>query len=408
MKKIHWKSDLVRTDFLMCGVIVFLFGYLCIDVPKVHNNIFFGLVLFPLFFCAKKRHFIDLHSSFLVNAFFVFLFYSVCTVFWSEFYSEALLWRYFKRLLYIYGLFLAIYIIVTSRPNFPGLLTIFSAFVLSVFAAGCVYLFFFGSQDSVASRPFGVRMWGLGGLSHPSFFAGIFVAYVAGFLVYCKGSKKYTVLDIAANKIHLLYLLFILILGLLVVMLTASRSAFVAVFAMIIFYIMVEKKLNWVLYISCLSVAGTAFIYLTILWDVSPSIFFGRSSYRYDIWMIFFDKWEQCGYMFGCGMNGWKTEIVQAHGLFFMHAHSIYIGQLHTGGAVQFFAYVWLLMLFVYKGISSTDAKPWAIILVAGAATTLFDGSKLLITPSPLWLLLFVPMSIIAALSINEHRKTSE
>ena len=98
MKKIHWKSDLVRTDFLMCGVIVFLFGYLCIDVPKVHNNIFFGLVLFPLFFCAKKRHFIDLHSSFLVNAFFVFLFYSVCTVFWSEFYSEALLWRYFKRM----------------------------------------------------------------------------------------------------------------------------------------------------------------------------------------------------------------------------------------------------------------------------------------------------------------------
>ena len=74
---------------------------------------------------------------------------------------------------------------------------------------------------------------------------------------------------------------------------------------------------------------------------------------------------------------------------------------------MQFFACVWLLMLFVYKGISSTDAKPWAIILVAGAATTLFDGSKLLITPSPLWLLLIVPMSIIAALSINEHRKTS-
>ena len=141
MKKILWKSGLVGSDFLMCGVILFLLGYLCIDVPKLHNNIFYGLVLFPLLFCAKKRHFIKLHGSLLVNVFFVFLFYSVCTVFWSEFYSEELLWRYFKRLLYIYGLFLAIYIIVISRPNFPSLFTISSVFILAVCAAGCVYLF---------------------------------------------------------------------------------------------------------------------------------------------------------------------------------------------------------------------------------------------------------------------------
>jgi|TARA_B110000879_G_scaffold188775_1_gene251729 hypothetical protein len=402
VKKILWKSGLVGSDFLMCGVILFLLGYLCIDVPKLHNNIFYGLVLFPLLFCAKKRHFIKLHGSLLVNAFFVFLFYSVCTVFWSEFYSEELLWRYFKRLLYIYGLFLAIYIIVISRPNFPSLFTISSVFILAVCAAGCVYLFFDGKNLIDA------RMWGPGGLSHPSFFAGVFVAYIGGFLVHCRDSKKYIILGIAANKIHLLYLLFIVALGLLVVMLTASRSAFVAVFAMIIFYILVEKKLNWVLYISCFTIVGSAFIYLTILWDVPKSLFFERKYYRYDIWMTFFDKWEQCGYLFGCGMNGWKTEIVQAHGSLFMHAHSIYVGQLHTGGLVQLFAYVWLLLFFVYKGISSRGAKPWAVILVAGAAITLFDGSKLLTTPSPLWLLLFIPMSIIAALSIDEHRKTSE
>ena len=82
-------------------------------------------------------------------------------------------------------------------------------------------------------------------------------------------------------------------------------------------------------------------------------------------------------------MSGWKTTIVQAGGSIHMHAHSIYVSQLHTGGIVQLFIYITLLLCFLYEGFIDKESKPWAIILVAGMTMTLFDGNKILTTPSP-------------------------
>jgi hypothetical protein len=64
-----------------------------ISVSKIHNAIFYSLVLFPLLFCAEKKHFVALHKSKLMNGLLLFLLYSTCTVFWSEFSSLELLFQ---------------------------------------------------------------------------------------------------------------------------------------------------------------------------------------------------------------------------------------------------------------------------------------------------------------------------
>jgi hypothetical protein len=89
-----------------------------------------------------------------------------------------------------------------------------------------------------------------------------------------------------------------------------------------------------------------------------------------------------------------------------MHAHSIYIGQLHTGGIVQLLSYIFLLLCFLYEGTLHKESKPWALILVAGMTMTLFDGSKILTTPSPLWITLLIPMSMIAAISARSLKSS--
>ena len=140
--------------FLTCGMVVFLLCYMLISVSKIHNAIFYSLVLFPLLFCAEKKHFVALHKSKLMNGLLLFLIYSTCTVFWSEFFSLELLFRTFKRALYIYGLFLAFHIIIDTFSSFPGRLLQFASLLLSVFSCVCIYLFLTGAGPD----PF--RMWG--------------------------------------------------------------------------------------------------------------------------------------------------------------------------------------------------------------------------------------------------------
>lgn len=386
------KRDVLITA---CGILVFFLGYLFFSSTKLHNSIFYALVLFPLLFSAQKKHFLDLHSSYLINGLLVFLFYSVCTTFWSDYYSIDLLFRTFKRFMYIYGLFLAFYIVIESYSNFPNFLLKFWTGLLSIFATISVVLFLAELHPHYSEDP--NRMWGLGALFHPSFFATILLAYVSGLFVYAIDMKKIN----KTNNLYIFMSFYAVIQSLFVIYLADSRSAIVSIASMLVFYGSIEGKWKWIISIFVIGVT-----ILCLVWQFSPEDLFGRPSYRFDIWSTFIDKWQKCSYLFGCGMNGWKTTIVQtATGGTHMHAHSVYIGQLHTGGIIQLFGYCAVLLCFIYEATLHKRSRPWAIVLIAGITMTLFDGSKILTTPSPLWLTLLIPMSVIAAISITNTKK---
>ena len=378
---------------LTCGMITFLSCYMLISVSKIHNTIFYSLVLFPLLFCAERKHFIALHKSKLMNGFLLFLFYSTCTTFWSEFFSLELLFRTFKRVLYIYGLFLALYIIIENFSSFPGRLLQFSSLLLSIFSCICIFLFLTESGPHFLHDP--IRMWGLGALYHPSFYSVIFLAMTMGL------AARYYIEDNHFQPFkgkHFISLIMI-ILAIIVAILCDSRSAVVSFLTMVVFYALIERKFYWI---------SIAFISVTLgfsfIWYINSNIFIGRTAYRFDIWSVFLDKWKECGYFFGCGMSGWKTTIIQAGETIHMHAHSIYISQLHTGGIIQLLGYMSILLCFLYEATLDKESRPWAIILVAGMTMTLFDGNKILTTPSPLWITLLIPMSIILSISVKNSK----
>ncbi len=380
-----------RSDVLVFGLIVFFLGFMCIDDAKLHNNIYYVLVLGPLLFCAQARHFSELHQSPLANTFFIFLVYSVCTTFWSDFYSTELLVKYSKRAGYIYGLCLVTHIIVSDKPEFSRLLIKYLALAFSVFACICLYIFYSdtyieGNLDSTG------RLWGVNLLEHPTFFPTVLIAYIAARLLDKSDFSQ---------KSDWLSLSFMVSLSILVVVLSDSRSACMALIALITSYALIEKKFFWIIWI-----AVTVITVFLLLWYTKSAIFFGRSGFqRLDIWMIFYERWSECSFFFGCGMNGWKTQITNIGGEVYMHAHSSYIGQLHTGGTVQLVSYMALLSFFTYQGALIRATRPWTLVLVAGATVSLFEFSKILVTPSPLWLLILIPMAMIITLSINEHRK---
>jgi len=382
---------------LMCGLIIFLISYFFVTTPKIHNTIFYALTLLPLLCAVEKKHLIYLHRSWLINGLVLFLLYSFSTTFWSDFYSKELLFRTFKRVLYIYGLFLACYVVIDAFPSFPARLLQAGSLSLSIFACICIFLFLMETHPHFIHDP--IRMWGLGALYHPSFFSGILLCYVVGLFVHLK-EHNFVSLAPIVKSIYLVGLFFMMSLVLSVLVLADSRSAAVCLVVIAAFYGIFERSLIWTIAaVLCIIFSFTIILY------IDPNIFLSRSTYRLEIWSVFINKWQECSYLFGCGMSGWKTTIIQAAGEVHMHAHSIYIGQLHTGGIIQLIGYLLLLASFIYEGISTPESKPWALILVGGAVMTMFDGSKILTTPSPLWLVLLIPMSIIASNRIVNANK---
>ena len=393
----YFFSSKNKSTFLLAsGFVVFLLSYMLISVSKIHNTIFYTLVLFPLLFCAEKKHFVELHKCKLINGLLLFLLYSTCTIFWSEFSSIELFIRTFKRLLYIYGLFLAIYIITSTFASFASYLIKYAAGLLSIFSCVCIYLFLNETGPHFLHDP--IRMWGLGALYHPSFYAVIYLSFTMGLVAYFHTEDKY--FRPMQEKNHF-FATTMVILAIIVAILCDSRASVVSFVTMSIFYAFIERKFIWIL--TALAIVA---ILKIVVWQIDPNIFFARPSYRFELWAIFLDKWKECGYFFGCGMSGWKTTIVSTGEDIHMHAHSIYIGQLHTGGIVQLLSYIFLLLCFLYEGTLHKESKPWALILVAGMTMTLFDGSKILTTPSPLWITLLIPMSMIAAISARSLKSS--
>ena len=184
---------------LMCGLIIFLISYFFVTTPKIHNTIFYALTLLPLLCAVEKKHLIYLHRSWLINGLVLFLLYSFSTTFWSDFYSKELLFRAFKRVLYIYGLFLACYVVIDAFPSFPARLLQAGSLCLSIFACICIFLFLMETHPHFIHDP--IRMWGLGALYHPSFFSGILLCYVVGLFVHLK--ELYETLELPYRMITL-------------------------------------------------------------------------------------------------------------------------------------------------------------------------------------------------------------
>lgn len=259
--------------------------------------------------------------------------------------------------------------------------------VLVIFAIICMFVFYRTNIFPDA------RFTALNGMSHPTFFSVVLVAYIGAFL--SSGKNLFLGRGVLAGAM--------LFVGIAVLVLSQSRSTFVAVAAMITFAVVVSKQASW-FYFLCVFLA---MIGVFVSYDVSFLVNRGLS-WRPEIWAEVIDRTKDCGVLFGCGYGGWESQEVFVSGNKFSHSHSVYVGQLYYGGVVALVFYVSLLLGFFVQGAKIKSTIPWVLVLVAGAAVTLTEGSKLLMTPSPLWLVLFFPMAMIIALSVVSSGKIGD
>ena len=123
------------------------------------------------------------------------------------------------------------------------------------------------------------------------------------------------------------------------------------------------------------------------------SLFARADSGRFELWRILFAEWLDCGLWLGCGVQ-YASQATILDGAPIQHPHNIYMALGLYSGLVSLLLFLALNALLLRRAWQQRD--PWGLYLLVALLMLNFDGSKLMGNPDELWLLVLLPMALIA------------
>ncbi|MCY4212931.1 MAG: O-antigen ligase family protein [Gammaproteobacteria bacterium] len=200
------------------------------------------------------------------------------------------------------------------------------------------------------------------------------------------------------------------------VFLSGSRSAWIALPAGFIAYLLSGRGWSASRFALSLATSVTALVIMLLMLVVNEStydIVLPRGdSYRLDIWSVVLAEFESGGIWFGHGIL--MEDDVRTVGLTFRHAHNMFISVLRHGGVVGcaiFGATIVGMALCLLKRLDHPDARLAIALLVAGLLFSLFGGRMLIDSVGVNWWLFWLPVAtcigLTSQLSRLEHGDTN-
>ncbi len=146
------------------------------------------------------------------------------------------------------------------------------------------------------------------------------------------------------------------------------------------------------------------------LFSINPELWAERvtgSSFRLGIWQATFESIRHHP-IFGLGYL--SNVSVDAYNKTFDHAHSAYLATLRDGGVVGLGLLLAVLAVASYRSLplwKQPDCRIYPALLVFGMASLMLDFDRLLTRPKELWLFFWMPLALIAVVSIKLPRPSS-
>lgn len=367
----------VIQKIIAVGFIALLTGVFWADHRSSYHSIFYALLALPaaVIFLTSK----DTRHAFLGNrAYLIFMGFSaymLLSIAWSD--TNTALASLIKRPLYI-ALFLigVLTLIQQSRPHFELILKL--CILLAALAAihGIVTHTLIDGTD---------RLIGPGTLHNPLLTAHVFGMYAAITLALCTTQDNTRLVMASALIIFLTALI-----------MTGSRTPIVGLIAAVAWLACTKADKRTRLFIACL-LLGLAAITL-----MNPSIVLNRGlSYRPDIWQHALQQISEAPF-FGHGFDNSARFFVAELDIAFHDPHNFLLGILHAGGLAGLLPWLLLMgsaLLSGWRLRHDTLALAASTALVFGLASSLTEGDSFLSRPKEHWFLIWIPFSILIALS---------
>lgn len=376
--------DFISLWILPAGYFLLLCALFFLPGRSLHHKLFYGLFSIPtlIALCLRPRELKELLREPIFIAVLLFAAWALLSLAWSP--GEPL-GGMFKPPLHTLLLFAGCYLLVRYRSDILQPLLFGAALVALI--ATTIFLFMFAR----VYEP-GMRLIGGGAFDNPllsSHLFGFFSAYWLSVTMTCK-RRQMMWLSVPAMAI-----MFMAVIG------TGSRTPLVALTMAALWLCFICWNRRSVGLLVALALSGVAVFTL-----FSQMIIERGDSYRLEIWQIVLHKiadhpWLGHGYSATLAVDPGVGYILQ-------EPHSFALGVLYYVGIIGLLP--WLFFLF--WGLLSSwrqRVQPLLIIastwLVFGIGAGLTEGGGIISRPKEHWFLLWIPLALIAALSINQRAR---
>lgn len=375
--------DFICLWVLPLGYLLLLCSLFFLPDRSLLHKLYYGLFSIPalIALCLRPRELKELLREPILIAMLLFAGWALLSLCWSP--GEEGFSGKFKPPLHTLMLFVGCYLLVRYRSDIVQPLLFSAAMVGLIASIYNLYMF------AHIYEP-GQRLIGGGAFDNPllsSHLFGFFCAYWLSLSMTCKRPQ------ILWLSIPAMAIMFIAVIA------TGSRTPLVALTLAALWLGFICWNRRSIVLLGIIIVGGASVIALF------SNMIFGRGdSYRFEIWQMVLQKIAEHPWI-GHGYDA-SLNVDPGVGYMLAEPHSFALGVLYYVGIFGFIP--WLF--FQAWGLLSSwrhRVQPLFIIastwLVFGIGAGLTEGGGIISRPKEHWFLLWIPLALIAALSINQR-----
>jgi O-antigen ligase/tRNA A-37 threonylcarbamoyl transferase component Bud32 len=379
--------DFLVLWILPIGLLLLLSSLFFVTNRNVLHKFYYGLFSAPtlLLLCLRPREIKELLREPLVIAFLVFCAWALTSLLWSpEQHPDTDL---FKRPLHTFMLFAGCGLLLHYRNELFKPIFFSAAVIALVVCLFNLVAFIKGFEP-------GMRMiGGRGALDNPLLSSHVFGFFCVYWLYVCVTTQRLHVLWFSVPAMAIMTA---------AVLATGSRTPLVALTLTILWITFVSRNRRSALLIAGLVVgaAGLLLIY--------PELITSRgSSFRFELWSMSLQRIAEHPWI-GHSYDS-ELYLTLADGNELREPHSFALGVLYYVGIIGFIPWIFMLAWGLFKGFKQR-AQPLFILasslLMYGIGAGLTEGGGILSRPKEHWFLLWIPLAIIAGLSVAQRRRS--
>lgn len=379
--------DFLVLWILPIGLLLLLSSLFFVTNRNVLHKFYYGLFSAPtlLLLLLRPREFKELLREPLAIGFLVFSAWALTSLLWSP--EPTADTDLFKRPLHTFLLFGGCGLLLHYRNDlFKPIF--FSAAVIAL--VSCLFsLSAFVKDFSPGMRMIGGR----GALDNPLLSSHLFGFFCVYWLYVCMTTKRLQVLWFSIPALAIMAA---------TVLATGSRTPLVALTLASLWMAFVSRNHRSVLLIASMVLGAVGLLLL-----YPESITERGSSFRLELWGMSLHRIAEHPWI-GHSYDS-ELYLTISEGSELREPHSFALGVLYYVGIIGFIPWIFMLGWGLYKGLKQR-AQPLFILasslLAYGIGAGLTEGGGILSRPKEHWFLLWIPLAIIAGLSIAQRRNS--
>ncbi|AZF29990.1 Oligosaccharide repeat unit polymerase Wzy [Pseudomonas sp. R4-35-07] len=379
--------DFLVLWILPAGLLLLLSALFFVGNRNVLHRVFYILFSVPTLFllCMRPKELKDLLREPIALAFLVFSAWALTSLLWSP--EPSTDTDLFKRPLNTFMLFGGCGLLLHYRNELFKPIFFSAAAIALVVSLWNLVAFAKGFQP-------GMRMiGGLGALDNPLLSSHLFGFFTVYWLYTCMTTQRQKVLWFSVPALAIMAT---------AVLATGSRTPLVALTLAILWMSFLSRNRR-----SALLLSGMILGAVALLVFYPESITERGSSFRLELWRMSLHLIAEHPWI-GHSYDS-ELYLTLAVGDQLREPHSFSLGVLYYVGIIGFIPWAFMLGWGLYKGLKER-AQPLFILasslLAYGIGAGLTEGGGILSRPKEHWFLLWIPLAIIAGLSVAQRHRS--